>query len=292
MAKAPCSIVRLEPTNSPHKAVPMLRLFKKSNLVRTYGIGISLVASALYVLAIYTKTGFSLRLVAPIPLFLVLLVLSLFISSLMEEAKHQAYLSLLYTDLMPTLFIERYTPLLEQKEIRPTGRLVLTSHLANAYAYKAEYACAIRLMQECPLPQGKQRYNAEALVTNNLCSYYLLMGDKTNAKVKIEELEKILLQAKGHAVKMSKNYSFNLESFYSQYKLLTSQPSNADIFRSELSHTTNLLYMTRIRLNLAKALLLEGETEAAREQLQIILKKGGETIILQEAATIWKEENL
>lgn len=292
MAKASCSIVRLEPTISAHKAVSMLRLFKKSNLVRTYGIGISLVASALYALAIYTTTGFSLRLVAPIPLFLVLLVLSLFISSLMEEAKHQAYLSLLYTDLMPTLFIERYTPLLEQKEIRPTARLVLTSHLANGYAYKADYACAIRLMQECPLPQGKQRYNAEALVTNNLCSYYLLMGDKTNAKVKIEELEKILLQAKGHAVKMSKNYSFNLESFYSQYRLLTGQPINADTIRSELSHTTNLLYMTRIRLNLAKVLLAEGETEAAKEQLQIIMKKGGETIILQEATAIWKEENL
>lgn len=268
----------------------MLRLFRKSNLVRTYGIGISLFVAIIYFFAIYTKTGFSLRLIAPIPLFLVLLILSYFVSSLMEEASHQTYLSLLYTDLMPSLFIEKYAPLLEEKDIPSMGRLVLTSHLANGHAYKADYAFAIRLMQEYSLPQGDQRYNAEALVNNNLCSYYLLMGDAENAKQKMEELEKILHLAKEHAVKISKNYSFNLNSFYSQYLLLTGQPVLADKIRSELGRTTNLLYMTRIRLAPAKALLVDGETEAAREQLRIIIEKGGETIILQEATNIWGKE--
>lgn len=261
----------------------MVHAFKNSSRIRTYGTAVSLLTSIAYFLFLYVRDGFSPTLLSAVAFLILTLFFTAFISQFLAESNHQKLLRILYEDCDADSFIEQYQVLLQMPNLTTMEQLTLTSHLATAYAYAGQFSLAENLLKEFKTTEGRQKYNEQVLLAGNLTSYALLKGDVPLADQHIQTYEMLLEEASMQKVPLSRSHRGNLEACKVQLEILQGNFSHAGFLSKQIELSPNKLFQLRMRLFLARVLLLDDQKEAAEEQLEIISATQNPTVLQKQA---------
>jgi len=188
--------------------------------------------------------------------------------------EHQKLFQLLYQSADPDRFIREYQPLPGRCKPDSAEYVMTTNYLSSGYAAKGDFAKAVSLLLSLEPEQLKfHQLGASALTQNNLCQYYLWMGDVEKAREQLQILEALAEETKSRMPSVSKNLSSNLRLYQEHLHFLEEQPADAEYIREEVGFSANLLHRANMQLLLARVLLRQGDAAGAKELLEPLAEK-------------------
>ena len=253
----------------------MIRLF--SNAVRFFVIALA----ATVVLTVFFLFG------SPNPAFSVFIVIagvwvSWFGALYIAVGANQKLLAILYNEMRPDEFIERYTPLLSRCRKGSTWEAVLRAHIGNAYAAKGEFNGALEWFTG-----GSGTPVNLAMQAQDRGGCDLWKGDLPAAEREIAALKGLLPQIRNQHRRMENELACKLLEVRLRFREDgTLNEKDTAFLRQESAVTNKPLHKAALRLELARVYLAQNQMYLARDLLQNIVEDGGDIWCRREAEAI------
>ena len=212
--------------------------------------------------------------------FLLGILFSWFISSLIALANHRKLLNILYRTMKPKDFIAVYSPVVKNKKIRKNIHFSMMCFLSNAYSAAGEYDTALDILDSIQVLDNRKRQQSEAILTGNRCDIYCATKNIILAKKEYSDLIAMVSAAETSQKSI-------LDLLKVKIHLLEENVSEEDCetVRSTLNGNLTPLFQLQLRYLLAQLYEQQGEYEFAQTYYEETARGNDQLAIVREAKT-------